>query len=156
MEILNVVHSCSPWSKFTPFIPFLLPSRQSRDYFLCPLPLDLFSLLPFFCSLLVSSISLPASVETYYWMAEVSEFSISRASSLTVPNKDWTHFRLSLRLRCTKSLKGALLVVTAQGRPIVCLHPRDKILFVWSLLKNTTYVCLLLTSGFHSFIGYGC
>lgn len=52
-------------------------------------------------------------------MVETVEFSISRASLLTCPNKDWTHFRLGLRLRCTNNSAGVALKILSQGKPIV-------------------------------------
>lgn len=55
----------------------------------------------------------------------VSEFSIVRASQLTIPNKDWTHYRLGLKLSCTDNTAGVTISVVSQGRPIVS----DKRLF---------------------------
>lgn len=58
-------------------------------------------------------------------MVETTEFSISRASLLTAPNKDWTHYRLGLRLRCSSTLAGVTLKVLSQGKPIVCGYSRS-------------------------------
>lgn len=55
-------------------------------------------------------------------MAELTEFSIVRASQLTTPNKDWTHYRLGLKLKCTKTSLGVTLAVISQGRTIVCIY----------------------------------
>lgn len=52
-------------------------------------------------------------------MHETSEFAITRASQLTVPNKDWTHYRLGLKLRCTYNTSGVTLMINSQGKPIV-------------------------------------
>lgn len=52
-------------------------------------------------------------------MPDTSEFSILRASHLTVPNKDWTHYRLGLKLRCTANSSGVSLCVISQGKLIV-------------------------------------
>lgn len=52
-------------------------------------------------------------------MHDTSDFLITRASQLTVPNKDWTHYRLGLKLRCSSNSSGVTLVIVSQGKPIV-------------------------------------
>lgn len=52
-------------------------------------------------------------------MHESTDFLITRASQLTVPNKDWTHYRLGLKLRCSYGSSGVTLMIVSQGKPIV-------------------------------------
>lgn len=56
-------------------------------------------------------------------MVETTEFAITRASQLTIPNRDWTHYRLGLKLRCTHNSAGVAVAIISQGKPIVWPHP---------------------------------